>query len=388
MNKAFAAFAMLAFLIAMAAPAHADVYGSNLNVVLTNQTPYPVEPGSNVDIGIQLQNNGKDNAQNVYLEIASESPFELLPGQEVLKFFSQVPSLDSVKTSYKLRVNGSAVTNNYYLNFNIYLGDLQSSFFTKAVNINVQGIPDLVVESLSTAPSPVEPGSVIEVGAVLKNVGTGSARNVQLQFNSTIDEIKPVLAKGSVFVGDIAPGAEKSAVFDVSIDSSAEEKTYTIPLIAGYKDENNNAVTETFSVGLPVRGSVMLDIVKIEPLYDRDALRVEIANKGTTSAKSIEASLRIDGNTMDVDYVSELKATKKTTMDFSPLPATGGMAQLVMNYVGPGLEKGQVTKEVSLNFAGASSGDGTGTAIIIVIIIAVVGYYFWRRRKKKRKHGQ
>ena len=152
MDKAFAALAMLAFFIALAAPAHAEVYGSSLNVVLTNQTPYPVEPGSNVDIGIQLQNNGRDNAQGAYLEIVPGNPFELLPGQDAIKFFSQVPSLDSVKTSYKLRVNNSAITNNYNLDFRIYLGSPESSYFTKSISVNIQGIPDLIIKELSTAP--------------------------------------------------------------------------------------------------------------------------------------------------------------------------------------------------------------------------------------------
>ena len=390
MKKTFVAlamFAVFASLLALAAPAHADLYAPDLNVVLTNQTPYPVEPGINVDLGIQLQNSGKGSGQDVYLVIVPDNPFELLPGQDSIKFFNEVPALDGVKASYKLHVNSSAITNTYDLSFQIYIGSLQGPFFTEKVGINVQGIPDLLVDDLSISPQAAEPGSVVKVDALVKNVGTGSARNIQMQFNSTADEIKPILSKGTVFAGDIAPGQSAHVVFDVSISSSAEEKTYTIPLIASYKNENNNAVTETFSVGLPVRGSVMLDIVKIEPLYDRDTLRVEIANKGTTSAKSIEASLVLNNKTIDVDYVSELKATKKTTMDFSPL-VQKGVAQLVINYVGPGLEKNQVTKEISLNFANGGSGDGTGIAIVITIVVVVAGYYFWNRRKKKKKHSQ
>ena len=388
MSKYMLAFSVMLVTMALVQSAHADTYGSDLRIVLTNQTPYPVEPGSNLDIGIQLQNNGRGNAQNVYMEIDPSSPFELLPGQDIIKFFSQVPALDSARASYKFHVNNSAVTDNYEITFRLYLNGLQDNYFTEAISVNVQGLPDLVISDISTSPSSIEPGSLVDVKAVVKNVGTGSAKNLQMQFNSTVEEIKSVLSRGSVFVGDVMPGEEKEVVFGVSVDSAAEEKTYTLSLTANYKDENNNAVAETFPIGLPVKGSVMLDIVKVEPLADRDMLRIEIANKGTTSAKSIDATLILDNKTIDVNYVSELKATKKTTMDFSPL-VNKGVAQLVINYVGPGLEKNQAVKQVSLNFAATGSGgDGYGITIVIVIIAAVVGYYFWRKHGKRKKHGQ
>jgi hypothetical protein len=389
MKNMFFAFALVAvFAAAFAVPAGAVTYASNLNVVLTNQTPYPVEPGSNVDVGVQLQNTGRDNAQNVYLEMVSGDPFRLLPGQEAIKFFSQVPALDSVKASYKLNVNSSAITNNYELAFKLYFSDQPGSFITKTVNINVQGVPDLVIDGITTSPSSIEPGGITSIKATVMNVGTGSVRNLQVSFDSSFDEIKPILSKGTVFVGDIAPGRSKDVTFDVSVDSAAEEKTYTVTLAADYKDENNNAITESFPVGLPVSGSISLDIIKIDPLADRDALRIEMANKGTASAKSIEATLIVNNKTVDVNYVSELKATKKTTMDFSPLPMSGGVAQLSISYIGPGLEKNSITKEVSLNFqnGGSSGGDGVGVTIIAVIVIAVVVYYFWRKRKKAAKH--
>lgn len=372
--------------LAFAIPAHGETYASNLNIVLTNQTPYPVEPGTNVDVGIQLQNNGRDNARDVFLELSTENPFDLLPGQESLKFFSEVPALGSVKVSYKLRVNSSAVTGTYYLKFKIYFSGQAGSFIQKTTSINVQGIPDLVIDDMSTDPSSIEPGSTAKIGVVFRNVGTGSARGLQVQFNSSLDEIKPILSKGSVFLGDVEPGQTRSVVFDTDISSSAEEKTYVVYLVAGYKNENGNAASEVFSAGIPVRGSVMLDVVKAEPLYDRNALRVEIANKGTASAKSIEASLVVGNETIDVDYVSELKPTKKTTMDFSPL-LRGGMARLVINYVGPGLEKNTETKDISLEF-GSEAGDGTGISIAAVIVIAVVTYYLWSRRRKARQHRQ
>jgi subtilase family serine protease len=107
-----------------------------------------------------------------------------------------------------------------------------------------------------------------------------------------------------------------------------------------------------------------------------------VANKGTTSAKAVEAKLIINGNLVDVDYVSELKENRETTFDF-PL-VLKGTGQLVLSYVGPGIEKNNVTKDVVFNYTQPSGSDGTGF-IIIIVIVAVVVLYLWRRGKKKKK---
>jgi subtilase family serine protease len=161
----------------------------------------------------------------------------------------------------------------------------------------------------------------------------------------------------------------------VSVDSSAEYKTYITGFTMDYKDENNQDQSTTFSVGIPVTGSINLDIIKIEPDYQRQRIEVEVANKGTTDATSVEARLIIDNETLDVDYTSSIRATKKTTFDF-PL-VLQGRGQLVIDYTGPGIKKNQETMDVILDFV-PQGGDGTTTLLVLaIIVIAIVG---WRKK--------
>ncbi len=136
-------------------------------------------------------------------------------------------------------------------------------------------------------------------------------------------------------------------------------------------------------MGIPVTGSIRLDIINIEPNYNRMALDIEVANKGTTDAKSMEAKLMIGNETIGIDYLSTLKATKKTTFSF-PL-VMKGQGELIINYVGPGLEQNQVSKLVTLDFQ-PQSGNGTLSLMIGVIIILIIIYFIWRKFFRKKRH--
>ncbi|MFQ5648017.1 MAG: COG1361 S-layer family protein [Candidatus Aenigmatarchaeota archaeon] len=349
-----------------------------IDIVLTSQTPYPVEPGENVNLEIEIQNSGT-TAKDLTLEMVVKDPFMLLPGEDAEKTFASIAGGGSVKTSYNLFVQSDAITNLYEIEFRVYTADDRDTYVKDTITVNVQGSPELVLEDLQISDG--VPGGDVNLTAAMSNIGTGTARHLKLNFNST-EELMPLLSKGSVYLGDLGPGQTAQAVIGVSVDSSAEQKTYTSVLTAEYLDESNTLTQETFSVGIPIKGSVTLDIIKIEPDYRLSKLKIEVANKGTTEAKSLEAKLTIDGKLVDVEYSSTLKATKKTTLSF-PLILQGTGA-LTIDYTGPGMDKNQMTKEVTLNFAPPAV-DYTGVAIVVIIILAVAVYFFRRRRHAKKK---
>lgn len=357
-------------------------YAPALDTVLISQNPYPVQPGENVNIEVEIQNSGYSEASDIVVEIVADDPFRLLPGEDVKKTFAQIPGKDFVKTSYNLHVNESAITGDYEIEFNMYSSETPSTYITGTVLINVQGEAELILDSLETVPSKIEPGISAGLVVKIKNIGTGSANRLNLKLNSSYDELTPVLAKGSVYVGDLAPDQIKTAELELSISSLAEHKTYTLTLTAEYRDESNTATEKEFSIGIPVTGSVLLEIIKIEPNYDRNTLKIEVANKGTTEAKSLEAKLVIGNETIDIDYISTLKANKKTTFDF-PLVLQGS-GQLVLNYIGPGIEKNQIAEDVVLNFEAPSSGDTVTTFVVAVIIIIII-YFLYRKFLRKKK---
>ncbi|MHA1853003.1 MAG: COG1361 S-layer family protein, partial [Candidatus Heimdallarchaeaceae archaeon] len=57
---------ILVFLVCSltALPVHALI-SPDIDIVLTKQNPYPVSPGDNVNVEIELQNNGYADAENI-----------------------------------------------------------------------------------------------------------------------------------------------------------------------------------------------------------------------------------------------------------------------------------------------------------------------------------
>lgn len=362
--------------------ANVMAFSPSLDTVLVTQSPYPVEPGENVNIEIEIQNTGYIEASDIVVEIIVNDPFRLLPGEDVKKTFANIPGRGSVKTSYNLHVNESALTGDYEIEFNMYISTDPGTYTRGTVSVNIQGEAELILESLESLPSKIEPGVSASLIVKIKNIGTGSANKLNIKLNSTHEELIPVLAGGSAYVGNLAPNQIKTAELELSVSSLAEHKTYTLTLTAEYRDESNTATEKDFSVGIPVTGSILLEIIKIEPNYIRNTLKIEVANKGTTEAKSLEAKLIIGGETIDIDYISSLKANKKTTFDF-PLVLQGS-GQLLMNYIGPGIESNQVSEDVVLDLEAPSDGNGVTWFVTAVIIIIII-YFLYRKFFRKKK---
>ncbi len=376
---------VLALLALSIAPASAQINVAVLDVSLVSQNPYPAEPGSNVNIEVEISNTGNAQASNIVVEILDKSPFSLLQGQESRQTINSIGPQSSVKKTYDLFVDTGAISSTYDLEFRIYSESDPGTYSTKTVSLSVQGTPKMVIDSVETDPKDIEPGGAVSLDFRIKNIGSGTARQMQASLNATSAYLVPILSGGLVYVGDMEPGDSKDAVMQLSIDSLAEYKTYTATLTLNYKDESNAQASDTFSIGIPVTGSIRLDIISVEPDYSRGQLEIEVANKGTTDAKSLEATLRLGNQSIGIDYLSQLKATKKTTFSF-PMVLKGN-AELEINYVGPGLKQNRVVKEITLDFERHST-DGTASYIIGFLILVVIIYLVWRKFFRRKHHHQ
>ena len=375
---------VLMLLAVFIAPASAQINVAVLDASLVSQNPYPAEPGSNVDLEVEISNTGNVQSNDIVVEILTKSPFSLLQGQESKQTINNIGPQSSVKKTYDLFVETDAISSNYDLEFKIYSASDPGTYSTKTVSLSVQGSPKMIIESVGTSPKDIEPGGAVTLDFKIKNIGSGTARQMQASLNATSSYLVPILSGGLVYVGDIEPGETKNAIMQLSIDSLAEYKTYTATLTLSYKDESNTAGSDTFSIGIPVTGSIMLDIISIEPNYNRGQLEIEVANKGTTDAKSLEAILMIGNQSTGIDYLSQLKATKKTTFTF-PIVLKGN-AELVIDYVGPGLQQNRIVKDITLNFETQGT-NGTATYLVGFVILVIILYFVWRKFFRKKHHN-
>lgn len=357
----------------------------DLEIVLNRQNPYPVEPDQVVDIEVALQNNGYGAADNVILEISPESPFTLLPGQEETKKFSRVEAGGQVTASYKLHVDKNAISDTYELEFKHYQsGD--TAKITRKVDIQVQGAPKLILEKIETTPEEMEPGDSVTITAKIKNVGTGSASFMEAALLSNTTYILPVLSGGLYYVGEIKAGETGEAKFDMSIDNSAEYKTYAGVLTLSYKDDSGESTTTSFSLGIPIRGKPLIEVLSAK--IDNSAFKVDIENIGTGTAKALKIAFIQDGEVKDSAVANELKPTKHKTIRF--LGFRQGEAIINISYLDESNEyfasEFPVTVKPSVYSEEQAGGGGISPlAPILIVIVVLESYYVWRLRRRTKK---
>lgn len=364
----------------------ASTVTENLGVVLTKQNPYPVEPGQVVDIEISLQNTGFGEAQNVIIEISPRSPFTLLPGEDKTKTFFKISSQDHVTATYKLYVDKNAISNNYELEFKLYQADDSTTQKTQKVMLQVQGKPKLIIEKIDTDPVDIEPGDTLTLTVAIKNVGTGSASLMEARFVSNTTYILPVLSGGLFYVGTINAGETGEAKFQMSIDNAAEYKTYTNMLLLTYNDESGTAATDSFYVGVPVRGKPIIEILSAK--VENSDFKVDIENIGTANAKALKILLIQGGKTVDSAVANELRPAKYKSIRF--LGFEYGQALINISYLDESNQFFSEEYPVSINPSSASSeqsNEGGLASLVPVLIVVVVleSYYVWRLRKRLKK---
>ncbi len=372
------ALMLLAVIALLAVHAQAQTYSPSVSVVLTSQQPFPAEPGRNVEIEVEIKNKGLVETNDISMKIAPRSPFSLLPGEEETKKFSQVKALSSVKTTYKLHIDSDAVTNDYEVEFQMTTGKVE--YQKEKVKVSVQGRPKIVLKKILLEPENVDAGGTTGMSVHITNEGTGTARHLTLYLNST-PEIIPLLSDAAYYIGDLAPKQDAMARMRLSIDESATQKTYVARLSAAYQDEANSRNTEVFDIGIPVMGTIKLDIIKTEANYERGNIEIEVANKGTAEAKSVEARLFVDDRLVDIDYTSQIKPTKKVTFSF-PLQAAG-RGTLEIKYTGPALQETSIRKDIVFDFKTPNGQQDSSWMVLLVVVIAVAAVFWWKRRKKK-----
>lgn len=341
-----------------------------ISVQTTFTDPYPVEPGKNLELSIEILNTGDKEAKDVIVEIEPVEPFTLLESSK--KEISILPIDGTRIIEYDMFVDSSAVSTTYEIPVHITYETYYK--LTKSIEIQVQGTPEF--ELLSMRSETISPGDQAEISVLIQNVGTGKAKRTAATFSSASTYIKPVLAGGNVYIGDIDPGKKKRIEFTILASSDSEYGVYTGTINLTYEDESGNELIEKFDVGILISGEPKFQIVKSEVEREEGKLSVEIVNIGTAEAKAITAKLIVDNKTFDTDYVTSVKIDKRSTLKFI-LPRST-RAELELSYEGPDNEEYSQTKMIAWSIS------TTFPVWVWIVVILVIGYVVWKKKLWKK----
>ena len=348
----------------------ADQFTINVETAYTN--PYPVEPGQNFILSLQVANKGNEKVNKVDIELDPHYPFTVL--ENARKSVSDLGSGGKKIIEYDLFVDSSAISTLYEIPVKVIYGSLSTSI--QNVQVRVQGTPQFEILDVKT--NEINPGDRESLNIQFQNVGTGTAKRMTATFTSSSEDITPIFSGGSVYISEFKAGEKDWINFDIIVDQNTEYGVYTGTVTLKYNDESGSNHTDTYNIGVLVSGEPHFDVVKSEIDTKNGELDVELINSGTAKGVAIKSELWVNDKLFDTDYVTQVKIDSKSILKFN-LPGKASSGLIKLYYKGPDNKEYTQEESIAWNSARGSSG------LLILVIAGVVVFTIWKKPYKKLK---
>ncbi len=374
---------------------------ANLNVTTVKYDPYPAEPGKYVQVWIKIQNYATEQADDVVIELLTSYPFYLDAGENSTRNFGKISSFQDLLVNYKVRVDEKAVEG-----WNDLKVKLSSSAGSKefTMRIFVRTAEAVVaVESVSSEPKEIAPGASGKVTITIKNTANSVLKDigVKLDISSSDIPFSPIGSATEKKLYMLNSLEEKSVVFDVIADASAESKTYKIPLRITYHDEvgTNYTKTDTVSLLIGAQPEILADIESSTVLStgEKGSVNFNIVNKGLIKIKFLTVKLADSADYQILSssyvYIGELKSDDYQSAKFDIFvrkDAKNVSLPVTLTYRDNNNNPYSETKSLGLvlytpeqlNSMGVRT-TGSQFNIIISIVVIIGAYFLYKKFRKK-----
>jgi len=343
-----------------------------INVETAYTNPYPIEPGKELILGIEVSNSGNKVARNMIVELEPVAPFTLLEVSR--KNIKTLPPNEDRVIEYRLFIDSSAASATYEVPVRLVFDNTN---MTKKLRLRVQGVPRFSILNMDSD-TELLPGIRTFIFTTIKNIGSGKAKRVTVKFNPSSSYIHPVFSGGTRYIDEVKPNEEKRIKFEIMIDSDTEYGIHSGTLEVSYEDEYGNEISDSFDVGIPVAGRPRVQIIKSEVDKVDNELKIEVANIGSAKVRGLRGELIIKDKVFDVDYVTQIKVDKHATLKYRLPPVSVTKATLRLVYEGPDNEKYTQTEMVSWKRS------ITIPRWLLLSVIGLVGFVLWKKKVLKK----
>jgi hypothetical protein len=371
-----------------------------LSASLSQQIPYPAQPGEEVTLLIKTTNHGDEPAENIIWYLDVQEPFELKETEEATQTLPELRCGETANTEYYLTVDPDTRSGEYTLDFNItYSGDFDSDrhyLTTKSmteITIRVMGHPDLV---LIDADIPeVDLKSEFDAKFSIKNVGTGPAKNIKVCFENRTD----ILPERSIYYIDtVAPNETVLIESGFFVDTIVPSQ-HPLPIAIYYENETHGMQTaQRYSVLVPVSSGNTL-FVYLDSQDELTAgvvgeITIGVANCGLARVKHVALAIA-DGDRFklidsDTRYIGDIENDDYDTVDFRILPESSDCSNVTVDvsYDDDYGNTYSMTTEIpikvytSKEMKAIAPKSGGYTWMIIAALVLLLAYLFRKRIKR------
>lgn len=220
-----------------------------LNLQVTDMTAEYLNVGTEGYLTLTLENHGDEHATRAVAQLARSGSGPLIPTDSEVYIGDFFPGAQ-VACRFKVSVADTAEPNTYpvdvYVTYVDEKGDTTKSE-TRTVGVPVGG--EISFEVISEEAT-VRPGTKPVIEVTYRNTGATTAYNAQAR----ISAVDPFTSNDdTAFLGDLAPGDEFVARYEMTVDDQATIKSYGLDTEIRYRDAlDNSRISETMKVPIQV----------------------------------------------------------------------------------------------------------------------------------------
>ncbi len=379
----------------------------SINITMVNQEPDPAEAGRYVTVRFKIENSGRENAEDVTLELLPEYPFSLDPGKSPIKYIGSVHGRQlgdiGVIVDYKLRIDENAIEGDNEIELRYKIAD-GHWIKPEPFYINIQPHDILLsIDSIET-PEKLKPGNSGDIKINLKNLAFSYIKDIRVKLGLDNLPISTVGMSNEKIIKQLEPNTVGSVEFTIMADPDAESNVYKLPINIEFFDKLGTKYNKNGTVGLIIGAepdlSVYIDSTDIYRPDSSGEISIKFVNKGVTDIKFLNVILKETdeynvigsnqayiGNIESDDYeTTDFKlSVKKTKSKELTIP-------LLIDYRDASNREYKKELNLKLRLYSASEAKKLGlvkgrssVGILIIVIIVVVGVFIYLRRKKKGK---
>jgi hypothetical protein len=187
-------------------------------------------------LNISLKNNGNEDGRESIVKLVQNGNSPVVPVASSV-YIGDFPKNSTVPLQYKVSVSRDAEAISYPVNISVTYknrdGDIVTTD-TVTFGVPVGGKIAFIVVS---PPVQMSPGERKVIAVTYRNTGTTGVNSAQARI-FTVDPFTS--SDDTSYLGDLAPGMEKTAYFDITADPGATVKVYGLDSEIMYRDALNN----------------------------------------------------------------------------------------------------------------------------------------------------
>ena len=405
-KKKLTALTITTVLAVAAATAQTAGATTNLNALLINTDPVPVQSGEDAEINFKIRNTGGTEAENVEVEIVDSFPFELKPDRQRNYSLGEVTPGQEYQISSEVLVADNAPDGMNDFKVRISYGDLS---VVKNVPVQVQSQDiELNLANLKTTPTQLTPDTE-DAKMTLEVVNNGEKTAENAVLNIELPETFQATSSFSTrqALGNIAPGEVKTAEFTFDVEETAESGDVEIPAEISYSTDSSEAtsrITEETGFNFYLAGKPQFEVTDVEANLQVGAnqreLRLEIQNTGSEESGSTRVRV-LDSSDLPFDYdssskyIGTLEPNQTGTAVFEVDTESSAEAkEYLIDFEIRGVKDTEVyvedtTVQVGVENGEQESGSSLPLPLIAAVLVAVIGgILYWRRSGKETEETE